>query len=78
MRLGHEILKPHVFLFDLSAKANLTAASIRGAATCFTTKHKHGTVCDGVILPGTNTDQGLLVLVKRERVGGCCCVCVIT
>ena len=75
----HEILKPHVFLFDLSSKANLTAASIRGTATCFTSKHKHGTVFDGVILHGTNnTSQGFLVLVKRVQGGGCCCVRVIT
>ena len=49
----------------------LTWLYIRGAATCFTSKHKHGTVFDGVILHGTNnTSQGFLVLVKRVQGGG--------
>ncbi|WVZ01056.1 hypothetical protein V8G54_027125 [Vigna mungo] len=71
----HQILKSHFFLFYLPAKAHLAAAPIRGTAACFTSKHKHGTVCGGVILHGTNTDQRLLVLIKGKRGG---CVCVIT
>ena len=54
---------PHFFLFDISAKADLTAAPIRGTAACFACEHEE-VVFYWVVLAGSR--KGLLGLKERD------------